>query len=180
MTFPRIAKQYRIVLSGAFAVALIYFSQPTGISLWTGLPLVALGEAIRTWSSGHIRKNKELATDGPYAYTRNPLYLGSFLIGLGFVVTGNSVWVLLVFLIAFGVIYRGVIRYEEDDLARTFGRQFAQYVRTVPRFLPRPVRAPYRAGGFDWALVLKHREYHAWLGILGGVAVMVFKIFSTG
>lgn len=180
MTFSKIAKRYRIVLSGIIAAILIYLSQPTLIFLLAGFPLVLLGGAIRTWSSGHIRKNKELTTDGPYAYTRNPLYLGSFLIGLGFVVMGNSIWVLLVFLLTFSVIYWGVIRSEETDLARNFGLKFAVYVRTVPRFLPRLARTPYHANGFDWGLVWKHREYQAWAGIAGGVAILFVKMLATG
>ncbi|MBI3610833.1 MAG: isoprenylcysteine carboxylmethyltransferase family protein [Nitrospirae bacterium] len=180
MTFFEAVRRYRIVLSAGIGALLIYLSRPTGISLLIGLPVVLLGEAIRTWSSGYIRKNKELATDGPYAHTRNPLYLGSFGIGLGFVIMGSSPWVLLIFIIAFGVVYGGVIRSEEGSLMRTFGAPFEHYARTVPRFLPRWARAPYGVGGFDWALVWKHREYQAWLGIAGGVAILFVKMLATG
>jgi protein-S-isoprenylcysteine O-methyltransferase Ste14 len=172
-------RRYRIVLSGLIGILLIYLSRPTGTSVLAGLPLVILGEAIRTWSSGHIRKNKELATDGPYAHTRNPLYLGSFGIGSGFAVMGNSFWVLSIFLLAFGLVYWGVIRSEEEYLAGAFGARFEQYVQTVPRFLPRWSRSPYGAGGFDWALVWKHREYQAWAGIAGGVAILIIKMIAT-
>ncbi|HTN43412.1 MAG TPA: isoprenylcysteine carboxylmethyltransferase family protein [Nitrospiria bacterium] len=176
--FFEIVRQHRIVLSGVIGAVLIYLSRPTVGSLLAGLPFVLVGEAIRTWSSGYIRKNKALATDGPYAHTRNPLYLGSFGIGVGFVVMGNSVWVLVIFLSAFGLVYWGVIRSEEDYLARVFGARFEEYVRTVPRFLPRWTRSPYEAGGFDWALVWKHREYQAWAGIAGGVAILIVKILA--
>ena len=179
MNFFEIARRHRIVLSGLIGVLLIYLSRPTAVSLLAGLPLVLLGEAIRTWSSGYIRKNKELATDGPYAHTRNPLYLGSFGIGLGFAVMGNRVGVLSIFLAAFGLVYWAVIRSEEGYLAQVFGSRFEHYVKTVPRFLPRWTRSPYGAGGFDWALVWKHREYQAWAGIAGGVAVLLLKILAT-
>jgi len=178
VNFFEIVRQHRIVLSGVIGAILIYLSRPTVGSLWAGLPFVLLGEAIRTWSSGYIRKNKLLATDGPYAHTRNPLYLGSFGIGVGFVVMGNSIWVLIIFLSAFGLVYWGVIRSEEGHLARVFGARFEEYVRTVPRFLPRWTRAPYEAGGFDWALVWKHREYQAWAGIAGGVAILIVKMLA--
>ncbi|HUK55484.1 MAG TPA: isoprenylcysteine carboxylmethyltransferase family protein [Nitrospiria bacterium] len=179
MKFFEIVRRHRIVLSGAVGAVLIYLSRPTVVSLLAGLPFVLVGEAIRTWSSGYIRKNKDLATEGPYAHTRNPLYLGSFGIGMGFVVMGNSVWVLFVFLSAFALVYWGVIRSEEGYLARAFGARFEQYVRTVPRFLPRWTRSPYGVGGFDWALVWKHREYQAWAGIAGGVAVLLLKMWTS-
>jgi len=174
--FFELIRRYRILLSALIGVLLIYLSRPTGVSLLAGVPLVFMGEAMRTWSSGCIRKNKELATDGPYAYTRNPLYLGSFGIGLGFAVMGNSLGVLAIFLLAFGAIYWGVIRSEEGYLSRSFGPQFQEYLRTVPRFIPRWTRAPYGRGGFDWALVWKHREYQAWAGIAGGVAILIVKM----
>ncbi|MBI3597190.1 MAG: isoprenylcysteine carboxylmethyltransferase family protein [Nitrospirae bacterium] len=179
MNVFEVVRRHRIFLSGAIGVLLIYLSRPTVLSLLAGLPFVLLGEAIRTWSSGYIRKNKALATDGPYAYTRNPLYLGSFGIGMGFVVMGNSVWVLVVFLVAFGLVYWSVIRSEEGYLVQVFGSRFEEYVRTVPRFLPRWTRSPYDAGGFDWALVWKHREYQAWAGIAGGVAILIIKMWAT-
>ena len=180
MNLLKLAKRTRIILGGAFALVLIGIACPTPASLLAGLPVVILGESIRTWSSGHIRKNKALATDGPYAHTRNPLYLGSFLIGLGFVVMSRSLWGLAIYLAAYALIYRAVIRYEENDLAKAFGGGFAEYVRTVPRFIPRISRAPYRAGGFDWALVFKHREYQAWLGIAGGLAALLVKLGMNG
>jgi protein-S-isoprenylcysteine O-methyltransferase Ste14 len=179
VNYFEMVRRYRIVLSGLIGIVLIYLSRPTGFSVSAGLPLVLMGEAIRTWSSGYIRKNKELAVDGPYAHTRNPLYLGSFGIGLGFVVMGNSLWVLSIFLFAFGLVYWGVIRSEEGYLAQVFGSRFEQYVRTVPRFFPRWSRSPYGAGGFGWALVWKHREYQAWAGIAGGVAILMVKLLTT-
>jgi len=178
VNFFEIVRRYRIVLSGLIGALLIYLSRPTAVSLLAGLPLVLVGEAIRTWSSGHIRKNKELATDGPYAHTRNPLYLGSFGIGLGFVVMGNSLWVLAIFLFAFGLVYWGVIRSEEGYLAGAFGSRFEEYVRIVPRFFPRWSRSPYGAGGFEWSLVWKHREYQAWAGIAGGVVILLIKMLA--
>lgn len=175
MAFPDLMKRWRLPLSAAAAVAALVLAHPTWNTFAAGLPLIAFGAAVRTWSSGYIRKNKALATDGPYAYTRNPLYLGSFLIGLGFVVASASVAVAGLFGVGFVVIYAGVIRSEEDYLARSFGAIFSEYVQRVPRFVPRFTAAPYGLGQFDWALVLKHREYQAWLGIAGALAVLAAK-----
>jgi protein-S-isoprenylcysteine O-methyltransferase Ste14 len=175
MAFPDLMKRWRLPLSAAAAVAALALARPTWSAIAAGLPLIALGAAVRTWSSGYIRKNKALATDGPYAYTRNPLYLGSFLIGLGFVVSSASALVAGLFGVGFAVIYAGVIRAEEDYLVRTFGSAFGEYVQRVPRFVPRLTAAPYGRGEFDWQLVFKHREYQAWLGIAGALAILAVK-----
>lgn len=148
---------------------------PTPISVISGLPIVILGEAIRTWSSGYIRKNKQLATDGPYAYTRNPLYLGSFLIGFGFIVMARNPYVLISFLMGFAVIYQAVVLLEETKLEMTFGKKYQDYCGHVPRFIPRLRRHPYGAGLFEWSLVQKHREYLAWLGMAGGMMILFLK-----
>ncbi len=175
MALIEFLRRHRIALSAGVAVLLVYLARPTPLSIVAGLPLVLAGESIRTWSSGHIRKNKQLATDGPYAYSRNPLYLGSFVLGLGFAVSGNSAWVVGIFLAAFGGMYTSVIQSEERDLARVFGAEFELYRRTVPRFLPRLRRRPYGGGEFDWALVHKHREYQAWFGIAAELALLAVK-----
>ena len=180
MTFFRWVKQNRVFISAIISAIFFYLSQPILSSILSGLIFVILGEVIRTWSSGNIRKNRELATDGPYAYTRNPLYLGSFFIGLGFVVICNSFSVGLIFLITFSLIYWGVITTEEEDLAETFGVEFVQYTERVPRFFPRASRVPYGSGEFDWKLVLRHREYHTWMGILAAMIILIIKMLITG
>lgn len=173
--FSSWARRYRIPLSFVFGISVLIWAKPTLASVISGLPAAVLGEALRTWSSGHIKKNKELATDGPYAYTRNPLYLGSFLMGLGFVIMADNLYILIAFLVGFSLIYHAVVRGEEAGLERTFGRGFRDYRDRVPRFFPRFRRDPYGTGLFEWRLVQKHREYRAWLGITGGLIFILLK-----
>lgn len=168
-------RQHRVHFGFLVAVCVFVLADPGFSSIVSGLPLVILGESVRTWSSGHIKKNKELATDGPYAYTRNPLYFGSFLMGLGFVVIVSNLYVLFLYLFGFITIYFSVMRSEEADLEKAFGKQFLDYHERVPAFFPRVSRGGYGSGIFDWRLVLKHREYNAWLGIIGGVVILLFK-----
>ncbi len=175
MNLSEVLRRYRVPFSVFIGAVLVYLARPSFHSLAIGVPFVVLGEAVRVWSSGHIRKNRVLSMDGPYAYTRNPLYLGSFFIGLGFALMGNTFGVMAIYLTAFPLIYGGVIRSEENDLARVFGAEFVRYVRSVPRFIPRLTRTPQGGGRFDWSLVWKHREYQAWLGILGGIGLMAAK-----
>ena len=137
------------------------------------------GLLIRALASGHVRKNESLATSGPYAYTRNPLYLGSLLMGLGFCVAARSWWVGVALVVMFFAIYLPVIRDEEAFLRQKFP-EFEEYARRVPRMLPR--LTPHSgdeseaSAGFSLELYLKHREYNALLGALAMMAVLVVKM----
>ena len=118
-----------------------------------------------------------LATTGPYAFTRNPLYLGSFFLGLGFTIAAGR-WVLAaIFGALFLGIYLPVMRVEANDLAKSFGDEYRRYATSVPLFLPR--LTPYRSGSseethFDRRLYLKYREYRAALGMaLGWIALVI-------
>ena len=167
--------RFRIPLSTAIAVAFLFLAEPTPATLLAGLPLVILGGGIRTWSSGYIRKNKELAVTGPYAYTRNPLYLGNFLIGLGFVIMLNRPVLVAVFLVVFGLVYRALIREEEAVLSGKFGGAYEDYLKKVPRFFPR-AGGTSESGDFSWGLVIRHQEYYAWLGMAGGLGWLLWKL----
>lgn len=181
MVVFKLAQKYRVFISAVLAGVLIYLARPSVISILAGIPLVLLGEGLRTWSSGHIRKNKLLATDGPYGFTRNPLYFGSFVIGTGFGVMANSLVVIAMFFAAFFLIYWGVIRSEEWDLEQTFGDRFKAYIEVVPRFFPRLISVSKDTGLFDWNLVWSHHEYKAWVGILGAIGFLFFKMkWMTG
>lgn len=115
----------------------LVFAQPTASVLLIGLPFLIAGLLIRGWAASSIRKNRVLTTHGPYAFTRNPLYLGSFLIGIGFGVASGVLWILALFVVLFVVVYGLTMRKEERRLAERFGESFDRYVDAVPRFLPR-------------------------------------------
>ena len=145
-----------------------------------GATVSLLGLLLRAWGSGHLRKNDALATSGPYAYTRNPLYLGSFIMGLGFTIASGR-WALGVLFVAlFLGIYLPVMRVESTTLAQLFGKPFHDYAQAVPVFLPR--LTPYRASDgsrtrFDQSLYLRYREYRAALGLLIAWGLLVFKAY---
>ena len=129
------------------------------------MPLALLGEALRVWASGHIDKTRALATGGPYAHTRNPLYLGSLLLGAGFSVAAASPWVALAVLIYFAAFYPAAMRGEAAFLASRFGEQYAAWARAVPMFLPRPLPTGPRATRFEWARVGRNREWRTALAV---------------
>ena len=172
-------QRWRVPLGFFSAILFMVFARPRPATLAVGAVVSVLGLLLRAWAAGHIRKNSALATSGPYAFTRNPLYLGSFLLGLGFTIA-SGFWVLgIVFALLFLGIYFPVMRVESATLADLFGKSFEEYARQVPLFCPRVT--PYRSGelakGFDSSLYLRYREYRAALGLVIAWAVLVFKAY---
>jgi protein-S-isoprenylcysteine O-methyltransferase Ste14 len=170
------AARWRVPLGFLLGVAYLVFSRPTVRILIAGGAVAAAGLALRAYAAGHLAKNQRLATSGPYAYTRNPLYLGSALMGAGFVVAGGS-WILaLACLILFAGVYWPVIRREEEYLRREFGAVYDGYAQRVPLFLPR-LRQPAGGEKFQWRQYRKNHEHEALLGYLGVMIFLAFKIW---
>ena len=176
-------QRWRVPLGFVCAPVFIILAQPTARTLAAGGAVALAGLALRAWSSGHIRKNERLAVSGPYGYTRNPLYLGSLVMGLGFTVAASGrAWLLPalggLFAALFLGIYLPVMRVEAATLAGLFGEEYRAYARAVPLLLPR--LTPYRdADGaalkFDAQLYLRYREYRAALGVLAAFALLFVK-----
>lgn len=173
-----VARRIRVPLGFAFAVLYFWLARPTWRFLGLGAVLIVPGLLIRALASGHVRKNEALTMSGPYAYTRNPLYLGSLLIGLGFAVASRSWWVVGVLVAMFFAIYVPVIRGEEKFLREKFP-EFEEYARRVPRMFPRIGRSSEGGGSFSFDLYRQHREYNALLGALGMMAALVAKMMLT-
>jgi protein-S-isoprenylcysteine O-methyltransferase Ste14 len=178
--WQRIARRIRVPLG--FLTAALYLFElwrhaPRPAAVAWSLLLVVPGLWLRGYASGYVKKNQELTTTGPYAYTRNPLYLGSMLIAAGFAVALLSWPVGLVLAIGFLAIYVPVIASEERFLRATFPG-FDDYCRRVPRLFPRFGRAGLKdgedGGHFSLALYLKHREYNALLGVVLLYVSLVF------
>lgn len=160
-------KKLRIILAWIGAAALVYYSHSRPASFFAGIPVVLAGEAVRLWASGYIeRKGAKLATDGPFAYVRNPLYVGNFLMGLGIVVISNNPVLLVFFLAGFSFIYWGTVKKEQKDLEALFGEPYRAYLKQVHPFIPRLTPYPLREKiTFQWTLIRKHREYVTLLSI---------------
>jgi protein-S-isoprenylcysteine O-methyltransferase Ste14 len=160
-------------------VAALYgwYSDPSAASLAAGLPLALAGLVLRAWACGHLAKNERLAVTGPFAYTRNPLYLGTLLAAAGFALAGRSWWLGSLFAVYFVAVYLPVIGEEESHLRSLFP-EYAVYAERVPRLLPR-LRPAQRGGRFQWALYRRNREYHALLAWLAGAALLAVKAALT-
>src|SRR6188474_1976213 len=135
-------QRWRVPLGFLCGAAFIFFARPTPRALLIGASVSLLGLALRAWAAGHIRKNAQLATSGPYAFTRNPLYFGSFLLGLGFTIASGQWFLALLFAALFIGIYLPVMRVEASTMGQLFGQEFENYRRSVPLFFPR--LTPYR------------------------------------
>jgi len=168
-------QRWRVPLGFLCAALFFFFARPSGWTILVGAIVALPGLALRAWASGHLRKNEALATSGPYAHTRNPLYLGSFLIGLGFTIAAGQPFLVLIFIVMILGIYLPVMRVEAETLAELFGKKYARYASEVPLLLPR--FSPYRdyENEFDRSLYLRYREYRAAVGTVVAWALLAVK-----
>jgi len=173
-------QRWRVPLGFLSAGLFVLLARPRPLTLAIGAAISILGLIFRAWAAGHIRKNDALAVSGPYAYTQNPLYLGSFLLGLGFTVAANRWELALLFTPLFLGIYFPVMRVESATLQSMFGESYRHYASEVPVFLPRlfPYCGPnVRKAKFDANLYLRYREYRAALGLLIAWGLLALKTY---
>jgi len=174
-SWTRIARRIRVPVGFVFAAFYLWQARPSWACLAAGGAIVAIGVALRAYASGYLRKASELTTTGPYAYTRNPLYLGSLIIAAGFAVAARSLWIALAMAVIFVAIYVPVMNFEERFLRSQFPN-FDEYAHRVPRLLPRLSAAAGPRGQYSLDLYRKHREYNAALGAAAILAVLILKL----
>ena len=181
-TFP---KRYadavaRLRVPSGFLLVLVFawFSHPTPGSLVTGLPISLAGLALRAWAAGYLAKNQRLVTGGPYAFTRNPLYIGTLLVAAGLTISARSTGLGLLFTAVFLLVYLPVIQLEQQHLQRLFP-EFETYAAEVPVLWPR--LTPYQGrttGGFQPALYMRNQEYQAAAGYTAGMLFLLWKALA--
>jgi protein-S-isoprenylcysteine O-methyltransferase Ste14 len=182
--WQKIARRIRVPLGFVFAGVFLWLARPTGKTLLLSLLLVVPGVWLRAYAAGYVRKNAELTRTGPYAYTRNPLYLGSTLIAFGFALAAGS-WIIFTALgVMFAAIYLPTIRSEEVYLREHF-TGFDEYARKVPRLLPRLTAAQFPGnenasrGRFSAAQWRHHREYNALMGAGAIYLALAVRLFLS-
>lgn len=161
-------QRVRVPVGFLYGLVFLYFCRPTPYLLGTGLLVAAVGLAVRIWSTGHLEKWRRLAVRGPYRFTRNPLYFGSFLMGLGFTLSSARFFLLILFLLLFVLLYRSVMRREEKELCDQYGKDYLVYRERVSLFLPgKPLPVSgHEVVRFSWNRVWENREYNAMAGYL--------------
>ena len=178
--FPKryadVVARLRVTCGFILVAAFAWFSRPDAWSLALGLPISALGLLLRGWATGHVEKNIRLAESGPYAYVRNPLYIGTLLVAAGFAIASRQWQLAVLFGVVFLFIYLPAIELEEQHLRKLFP-EFADYARRVPALWPTlaPLRRPER---FRWELYVRNREHQALIGFLVGAGYLIFRVLT--
>jgi protein-S-isoprenylcysteine O-methyltransferase Ste14 len=169
--FLRKAAQFRVPIGFIVAALALAFARPTCRTLALGMPVAAIGEAIRVWAAGHLLKGAEVTSTGPYRLMRHPLYVGSSFLGLGFAMASGSLMAGLVVVAYLGTTLLAAIRVEEAALREKFGRDYDAYASGA---------VPGAARGFKLALAIRNGEHRAVLGILAIALVLVYLAGCLG
>jgi hypothetical protein len=177
--------RWRVRLGYPVAALFFFLARPTPKSIAAGAVMGVVGLVIRAAAAGHLRKHEGLAVTGPYAHTRNPLYLGSFFLAAGLLVGGHSWLAAIVVAGFFLAFYPGVMKREEGELREHYGTEYVEYAARVPLFWPAlrgyssqapgaesQTGARNARGGFSWALYRRNREYQALAGFLAVMALL--------
>lgn len=168
--------RFRVPLGYVVGVLALSFSHPRTTSLAVGVPLALLGEALRIWASGHIEKTRALATGGPYAHTRNPLYVGSVLIAVGVAAASASPWTVMAVALYLLAFYPSVMREESRFLREKFGAAYDGWAQSVPLFVPRLTAGGPRDSRFSWDRVRINREWRTAVAL----PLLVALLFARG
>lgn len=183
----------RIALAWIFSAALIFAAREYPHPI--GILICFAGAKLRFWASGYLRKDTRPAVGGPYAYVRNPLYLGTYLMAVGTAAAIQNWPLLAVVSVAFAVVYHFIILDEEEKLKQIFGEPYLKYCSAVPRFFARPwpasasvldqVNPEPAHRKYDWDIAMKNKAYEAYasfFGLMGFVTLVAYlwKRFSVG
>jgi len=175
LTSKSIAR-WRVPVGWLLGLLALWLAEPTGGYFLAGVSVAAFGEALRLWASGYLAKDRRLATGGPYAWTRNPLYLGSLLVGLGFTLATGRMFLLFVLVALFAAVYFPVMKREAARLEAAFPVDYSLYASRVPLFVPRVPRQDSSSGAsFSWSQVRVNREPVTVVGLLLVVAILWAK-----
>ncbi len=168
-------QRLRVPLGFVLIAAFLLAAEPSRWSMILGLPFAMAGLGIRAWAAGHLAKDQSLATGGPYAFVRNPLYLGTLVAAIGFGIASGVWWLPVLFGVVFLLVYLPVMELEEKHLLRVLPGS-AGYIDQVPLFFPMKPPFPSTAR-FDGSWYVRNEEYKA----LGAFAVViVFLAWRAG
>jgi protein-S-isoprenylcysteine O-methyltransferase Ste14 len=173
--YKELAARSRVPLGFLLLVVYAVFARPTWERLIAGASVALLGTLLRAWATGHLDKNRDLCISGPYAHTRNPLYLGTALAAAGFALAGGEWWIAALFAVVLAFVYWPVVIEEESHLRNLFPN-FQAYAERVPRFWPSLRPALPSAVNFRMALYRQNQEYNAAAGYMIGLGLLLWKM----
>lgn len=148
-------------------LGLLVVGKPTLASYSIGLTIAIIGQLIRIWSAGYLHKQEEVTACGPFAYVRNPLYVGTLVMGLGYCIISAQWWAFIVAYILYLGIHWPTILSEENYLSNKFGEEYIRYCHAVPRLIPRltPCRE-FPSAAFSRDLLMENHEYRSMIGMV--------------
>jgi protein-S-isoprenylcysteine O-methyltransferase Ste14 len=168
--------RWRVRLGYPLALAVLFFARPNPHSILYGALVGAIGLALRAWAAGYLHKQEILTVTGPYAYTRNPLYLGSAILALGVAIAARSWLAASIIAAYFVIVYSVVMRREEGELRQRHGADFDRYAAAVSLFFPGfsfTTPKPASPGAFSLKQYRKNHEWQAAAGFLLLLAVLI-------
>jgi protein-S-isoprenylcysteine O-methyltransferase Ste14 len=177
LSFPKpyadFVARLRVPMGFLLVAAFAWFARPTPRSLAWGVPISLAGLLLRAWAAGHLAKNQQLATGGPYAYVRNPLYAGTLLVAFGLAIAAHSIGLAALFAVVFLLVYLPVVMLEEQHLTKLFP-EYSAYAAAVPSLIP--FRGCHAGSSrFSSKLYWKNQEYQALLGFAAGLAWLIYR-----
>ncbi|MDA8098848.1 MAG: isoprenylcysteine carboxylmethyltransferase family protein [Nitrospiraceae bacterium] len=172
----------KTVLAAIVAVVMFFLAKDKPlVAVWflPGAFLTIAGEWLRLWAAGHLRKNKQLTTTGPYSYVKNPLYIGTLLITLGYSAMAMNQWIMIAGFVWFFIYYAPYKKKQENEkLIGSFGDSWKVYDAAVPDYFPRFSAYPGKGTNrWSWDVVKENSEHETAVAVLAGLAVMIYLFF---
>jgi protein-S-isoprenylcysteine O-methyltransferase Ste14 len=172
-SWKKLAQKTRVPAGTVLGILFLLRMHPSVRSLWIGGAMALAGACLRFWAAGHIEKGKVLTQGGPYAFSRNPLYLGSFIMAFGIIIAGQGYWLLLALGAFFAIFYYPVMKAEEQELFNGYRDDFLEYTKRVPMFFPGFPKAGVASSTFLWSRAVRNREHRTMTGLILALALLV-------
>ena len=168
--------RYRSFVGILCLIALLYLAKPSPVSVAVGFFFIIAGMFFRAWASGYINKDKELATDGPFSLTRNPLYFGNFILGLGIAIAGNNEYSYGIFFCFYLSFFPFLMVIEHKRMKEKFGEAYEKYAGNLHSFFPKIKKI--KKGEYNISYYMKNREYRVLYFSLFVIAIMILKVLN--
>jgi protein-S-isoprenylcysteine O-methyltransferase Ste14 len=170
----------RTVAAAIVGVILFFLAKPEPAWFVLGALITLAGESLRLWAAGHLRKNKQLTTTGPYAYVKNPLYIGTLLITVGYSAMAKNILIMIAGFVWFFIYYAPYKKKQEHEkLIGSFGENWLEYDKAVPDYLPRLTPYPGRGTSrWSYEVVKENSEHETAVAVFVGFAVMLYLLLS--
>lgn len=165
--------RYRSTVGIISLFIILYLATPSAKSITVGFFVMMAGVFFRAWSSGHLNKDNELATEGPYSLTRNPLYFGNFVLGSGIAIAGNHFFTYLIFFAFFLFFFPFLMIIEHKRLKQKFGKKYEEWSRKSNSFFPKIKRI--REFNFNVSNYMRNREYRVLFFSFLIIAMLILK-----